>query len=282
MYKVTQMLLSPNEYSRPQTLLKQITKIALHYVGDAGASALAIHNYFEKLKNGLTYISKGKTLYRFASSHYIIGLQGEVIQNIPENEISYCTNSANPYSISIEVCHPEWDGKYTEATYNTMIELSANLCKKYKLNPKEDLIRHYDVTKKRCPRWFVDYPDEWIKFKEIVFNQINNKQESSDEEMVMDKVFVQKKKITATSLNVREKPESTAKDLGDLLKDQIIEITGQIGKWLRISFNNQDAFIHGDYVSDYIEKDYKAENESLKKLNSELISKISLAKNILS
>ena len=26
-------------------------------------------------------------------------------------------------------------------------------------------IRHYDVTGKTCPKWFVDNPEEWEKFK---------------------------------------------------------------------------------------------------------------------
>jgi N-acetylmuramoyl-L-alanine amidase CwlA len=167
-YQITQKLLSPNRYSRPQTPLKQITKIALHYVGDAGASALAIRNYFESLKAGKTQIIKGETVYKYASSHYVIGLEGEVIQCLPEAEISYCTNSANSYSISIEVCHPKWDGKYNDSTYNTMVELCVDLCQKYGLNPLTDLIRHYDVTKKICPKWFVEHPDEWQKFKERV------------------------------------------------------------------------------------------------------------------
>jgi N-acetylmuramoyl-L-alanine amidase len=169
LYEIIQKLLTPSKYNRPQTKLKQITKIALHYVGSAGGSAKAVNRYFEMLGLGRTYVSsKGTTLYKFASSHYIIGLEGEVIQNIPESEISYCTNAANVYSLSIEVCHPEWDGKYTEATYNTMVELCADLCIKHNLNPLTDLIRHFEITKKICPKWFVDNPNEWQIFKERV------------------------------------------------------------------------------------------------------------------
>ena len=29
----------------------------------------------------------------------------------------------------------------------------------------KDNIRHYDVTGKICPKWFVDNPSEWEKFK---------------------------------------------------------------------------------------------------------------------
>ena len=277
MYTITQKFLSPNKYSRPQTPLKQITKIALHYVGDAGASALAIHNYFEKLKNGLTYVSKGQTLYRYASSHYIIGLEGEVIQNLPESEISYCTNAANVYSLSIEVCHPDWSGKYTEKTYNTMVELCVDLCQKHGLNPLTDLIRHYDITSKICPKWFVDNPNEWQIFKQKVNDKLNGKQ---GDDIIMEKVFICKKIVTASTLNVREKPNSEAstKVLGQFKANDIVTVTGQANdRWYRCLYGDVDGYIHGDFVKDYeepIQTDYKTECEKLKKVNKELSLKI--------
>lgn len=169
MYTITQKLLTPSRFNRPQTPLKKVTKIALHYVGSAGGTAKAVNRYFEMLRLGKTYIGKnGQTLYKFASSHYIIGLDGEVIQNIPEEEISYCTNSANPYSISIEVCHIDLAGRYTEVTYSTMVEMCCDLCIKYGLNPLTDCITHNSITGKVCPKWFVDNPKEWTLFKQRV------------------------------------------------------------------------------------------------------------------
>jgi len=162
---ITQRFFTISRYSRPGLPLKSITKIAIHWVGNAGSTALGNWNYFEDLKNK-RYDKNGKIIV--GSCHYIIGLDGEIIQCIPENEISYCTNSANNYSISIENCHPDWTGKFTESTLNSMIELSYNLCKKYNLNPINDLIRHYDITRKDCPRWFVNNPDEWNKFKQSI------------------------------------------------------------------------------------------------------------------
>lgn len=157
---IERLYLTPNKYSRPQTKLKQVKKIAIHYVGSPNSSAKANRNYFEGLKDGEDNI--------FASSHYIIGLSGEIIQCIPHNEISYATNSANSYSISIECCHPKVDGKFTNDTMKSLIELCQYLCREFKLNPVEDLIRHYDVTGKVCPKWFVDNEDEWIEFKKQV------------------------------------------------------------------------------------------------------------------
>lgn len=141
--KITENFLTPNKYSRPQTPLKNVAKIAVHYVGNPGSTAIANRNYFENQKNGGTYVS----------SHYVIGLQGEIIQCIPLNEISYCTNQANSYSISIECCHPDSSGKFNETTENALVELCAWLCEKYNLT-SDDIIRHYDVTGKQCPLYW--------------------------------------------------------------------------------------------------------------------------------
>ena len=73
---IQEMFLTPNKYSRPQIPLKEVKKIAVHYVGNPNTSALANRNYFENCKEGGRYVS----------SHYIVGLKGEVIQCIPLDE----------------------------------------------------------------------------------------------------------------------------------------------------------------------------------------------------
>ncbi len=79
--KIQQMLLTPSKYNRTQRKIKPTT-IAWHYVGNPNTSALANRNYFESLKSG-ELNSKGKVTY--ASSHFIIGLKGEILQLIPED-----------------------------------------------------------------------------------------------------------------------------------------------------------------------------------------------------
>lgn len=156
--EIKQMLLTPSKYTRTQTKIKP-TAIAWHYVGNPSSTALANRNYFESLRLGKKN-SKGS--YVYASSNFIIGLEGEIIECIPAGEKSFCTNQANDYTISIECCHPDGTGRFTEATYKSMIWLGKYLMDKYGI--KEN-IRHYDVTGKCCPKWFVDYPEEWEKFK---------------------------------------------------------------------------------------------------------------------
>lgn len=163
--KIQQMFLTPSKYNRTQRKITP-TVIAWHYVGNPNTSAIANRNYFESLKSGKPD-SNGKVTY--ASSHFIIGLQGEILQLIPEDEMSFCTNQANSYTISIECCHPDSTGKFTEETYRSMIWLGKYLMKKYGIKKN---IRHYDVTGKKCPKWFVDNPQEWGNFKKRLEEEV--------------------------------------------------------------------------------------------------------------
>ena len=156
--KITEMLLTPNKYSRPQIPLTDVKKIAVHYVGNPKSTAKNNRDYFENLKN---------THARYVSAHFIIGLDGEIIQCIPLSEWSYCTNQANGYSISIECCHPDAAGKFNKATEESLIALCAYLCGKFGLSEK-DIIRHYDVTGKACPLWYVTHPEDFEAMKKAV------------------------------------------------------------------------------------------------------------------
>lgn len=142
--EITKMLLDINPYSRPHIMRDKTTKVAVHYVGNPGTSALANRNYFNNL---------AKNHSRYVSSNYIIGIDGEVIECVPPDEIAYCTNQANTYSVSIECCHPDETGKFTAATETSLAELCAYLLDRYHLTA-DDIIRHYDVTGKQCPLYW--------------------------------------------------------------------------------------------------------------------------------
>ena len=74
--KITEMFLTPNKYSRPQKKLEKVTKIAVHYVGNPRSTAKNNRDYFENLKD---------THERYVSAHFVIGLEGEIVQCIPRN-----------------------------------------------------------------------------------------------------------------------------------------------------------------------------------------------------
>jgi len=159
---IKQEYIRPNKFTRPGLPLRKVTAIAIHYTGDPGATAQNERDYF-----GGTCITDG----RYASCHYCVGMDGEIVQLIPESEWAYCTCQANAYSISIETCHPDESGKFTAAAEKSLIELTASLCKKYGLNPQHGgVVRHYDVTGKECPLWYVTHPAAWTGFQAAVAN----------------------------------------------------------------------------------------------------------------
>ena len=151
-------LLTPNPYSRPEIPLEKVNGIVIHYTANPGSSAKANRNYFEGLKDS------GQT---YASSHFIVGLKGEIIQCIPSREIAYASNERNEDTLSIETCHPDESGRYNQATYDSLVELTAWLCHKFDLQVP-DVIRHYDVTGKICPKAFVEDEQAWEQFRRDV------------------------------------------------------------------------------------------------------------------
>ena len=68
-------------------------------------------------------------------------------------------------------CHPDDTGAFNTVTYQSMVQLTAWLCNRFGLT-SQDVIRHYDVTGKICPKYFVEHEDAWEQFKADVQQQI--------------------------------------------------------------------------------------------------------------
>jgi len=206
--------LTINPYSRCGEKLTSIKKIVLHWVGNPGSSALGNRNYFESLKVGkiVGYDANGKPIYQYASAQYIVGLDGTILKCMPENEIAWHAGNLNMNynSIGIEVCHPDWNGKYSDVTYNSLIELLKYLCAKYNLT-SNDIIRHYDVTGKICPKYYVENPYEFEKIKSDVnigtINPTPIQPQIVTPQISTNKFTVRVDKDIA---NVRTQPNSTA------------------------------------------------------------------------
>jgi N-acetylmuramoyl-L-alanine amidase len=173
-YRIITKLLTPNQYSRPQKNLIKVKAIVVHWVANPKSSALSNRNYFENRKNGKL---------NYGSAHEIIDLNGDIVACVPKSEITYncgsktytqrCLNELgncpNSCTYGIECTHIDWAGKMTDATYNTLVERCADLCKEFNLNPLKNIWTHKEVVGwKDCHKWFVDHPDEWQKFKERV------------------------------------------------------------------------------------------------------------------
>lgn len=152
---IEEQLLTVNPYSRPGIGLSRVNDIVIHYVGNPATTAAQNRSYFQGLADsGATY----------ASSNLIVGLEGETLLLVPLNEVAYCSNSRNEDSISIEFCHPDDSGAPTQATYDSLVRLTAWLLELYGLD-EDNIIRHYDVAGKGCPRYFVENEAAWEEFR---------------------------------------------------------------------------------------------------------------------
>ncbi len=166
---IEERLLSIDKNSRPGIKLDSVDGVVVHYIGNAGTSADANWRNFENNKPG-------------ASAHFIIGLNGEIIQCIPTDEVAWAVGTeANYTTISIECCHPDKTGKFTDATYKSLVKLVSWLCNKYDLG-RDQVLRHYDFDRynnfgtlwhKECPLYWADADDpnshrRWESFKDAL------------------------------------------------------------------------------------------------------------------
>ena len=144
--------------ARSGRALEEVRGIVVHYVGNPGTSAQANRNYFANIGTQVC-------------SHFVIGLDGEIIQCVPLDERSAASNDRNRDTISIEVCHPDASGKFNDATYASLVRLTAWLCTEFELE-SSDVIRHYDVTGKLCPLYYVENGEAWEIFLSDVESEL--------------------------------------------------------------------------------------------------------------
>lgn len=164
--EIKEDFLTVNINSRPGNKLKKVKGIVIHYTANPGTGAEANRDYFESRKD-----QEDATVNK-VSSHFIIGLNGEIIQCIPLNEIAYASNDRNQDTISIECCHPGKNGRFNKKTYHSLVKLCAWLCSQYEIADKTDIIRHYDVTGKLCPLYYVKHPSKWETLKSDIWNEL--------------------------------------------------------------------------------------------------------------
>ncbi len=143
-------IIDVNGMARRGVALEGVNDIVIHYVGNPGTTAQQNHDYFDNPETTV-------------SSHFLIGLEGEIIQCVPLNEKSSASNERNRDTISVEVCHPDETGEFNQETYDSLVKLTAWLCQHYELDATH-IIRHYDITGKMCPLYFVENEEAWETF----------------------------------------------------------------------------------------------------------------------
>lgn len=157
-----------------------------------------------------------------ASSHRFVD-DDSVTISVPDNYVAwhcggglqgskghtYYKKCTNTNSIGIEMCDTKRNGKYevTPKTRSNAIALGKELVKKYGIK-KENVIRHYDVTGKNCPAYFVKDEEAWIKFRNEIF-------ESENKEFKTYYI-----KVNTKSLNVREGAGTNYKVVKTIKKDE--------------------------------------------------------------
>jgi N-acetylmuramoyl-L-alanine amidase len=176
-------LLPVNRFSRPGRKLDEVRAVVMHWVASPGSSANAISKYFARLRN---QDPNDQQADRYASAHYIVGISGEVLQVIPEDEMAYhcgsmtytqkaknsfgiyasSKKSPNQITIGVELCHPFDNGEFAGDTLTSAVNLVADICLRNHLDPIHDIWRHFDVVGwKKCPLWWVDHEIEFEDFK---------------------------------------------------------------------------------------------------------------------
>lgn len=161
-----------------------IRYLVFHYTGNDGDRAF--NNAFYYQDNIVQ-----------ASAHYFVD-DDNIYQSVEDTGIAWAVGgkkwsdcartgggslflTANNYNtLSIELCDTRRDGKLmaTEATLERAVELGRALMEKYGI-PVERVIRHFDVSGKHCPAYFMD-SERWAAFKERL---------KEDETMDVDKLI---------------------------------------------------------------------------------------------
>ncbi len=150
--------LIPVGTARSGQSLEDFSAVVIHYVGNPGTSAINNRNYFAKADTTV-------------SAHFVVGLEGEVIQCLPLWERSAASNHRNRDTVSIEVCHPDAGGEFSPLTYASVVRLTAWLCEIGGLD-QGDVIRHYDVTGKQCPLYYVQHEEAWQQLRADVASRL--------------------------------------------------------------------------------------------------------------
>lgn len=160
--KINQLLTNVN-FNDSNRKDSQIKYIVVHYVGATGGA-----------KDNCKYF---EWTYRGASAHYFVGHQGEIWQCVLDEDVAWHSGTTGTYyhpycrnsnAIGVEMCcRVKSDGTtwyFEQDTVDATVELVKYLMEKYNI-PVENVVRHYDVTHKSCPRPYVINTSAWNAFK---------------------------------------------------------------------------------------------------------------------
>ena len=170
MSNIVRMISIYNYSSRAGNSIKYIV---LHYTGNKGDTA----------KNNGTYFCGGN---RNASAHYFVDDNG-IVQVVEEYNAAWAVGDGkgkygitNQNSISIEMCCNS-NGIISEKTESNTVELVKYLQKKYNIS-NNNVVRHYDASRKVCPNWSADNWSRWTSFKD----KLNGSYKKEEDNYIME------------------------------------------------------------------------------------------------
>ena len=172
----------PSNYRAGRT--QPVRYIVMHYTANNGDTAKNNCDYYHRV-GGLQ-----------ASAHYFCDEHG-AMQSVREGDTAWhCGARAywhpecrNGNSIGIEMCsRKRADGSYyiLPETVANAAALAKDIMQRYGIDT-EHVLRHYDVTGKRCPMPWVDDPAQWTAFLAMLTPEHPNEEE--DENMVKYKTI---------------------------------------------------------------------------------------------
>lgn len=153
----------------PARRAEQIKYLVYHYTGNDGDTAMANARYYA-----------GTAVQ--SSAHYFVDDQ-QIVRSVPDLVTAWAVGGkkwadcpktgggklygvcTNANSISIEMCDTKKDGwlMASPATQERALALGRALMAKYHI-PIERVVRHFDVTGKHCPAYFME-EKAWAAFK---------------------------------------------------------------------------------------------------------------------
>ena len=169
----------PSNYRAGRT--QPVRYIVMHYTANNGDTARNNCDYYHRV-GGLQ-----------ASAHYFVDEHG-AMQSVREGDTAWhCGARAywhpecrNANSIGIEMCsRKRADGSYyiLPETVANAAALAKDIMQRYGIDT-EHVVRHYDVTGKRCPMPWADDPAQWAACKDMLTPKNTTTDEEDEDDMV--------------------------------------------------------------------------------------------------
>lgn len=224
--------------TRPASAIKYIV---VHYTANDGDNDQNNARYFQ-------------TEGRNASAHYFVD-DDSITQSVPDLTVAWSVGgrlysdaprtgggklyglAKNHNTLNIELCDTKKDGQImaTEKTLANAVELIQELMGKYGI-PKSRVIRHFDVTGKKCPAYFVN-KTAWAAFLARIKDKPDAEQKATDYT------------VTSAGLNLRSGPGTKFPAVFAMTKGDTFRVTSMSGTWAKgTTEKGLEGYAHARYL----------------------------------